>query len=140
MKLEDQVANLKLAKELKENGYPQEGLWWWVEFAKSTDLLSTRSREEAMVYGNLRRKLPYAVAPTVAELGERLPKNTDFAKYEVGGMGGGILLFSCSYNDENVGKRVTADTEADCRAKIWLYLKKKGLLTKGGEITHDYKT
>lgn len=31
MKIENQVISLELSKELKENGYPQEGHWWWVE-------------------------------------------------------------------------------------------------------------
>ena len=31
MKLEDQVASLELSRKLKEAGYPQEGLFWWVD-------------------------------------------------------------------------------------------------------------
>lgn len=31
MKLEDQVVSLDLVKQLKEAGYPQDGLWWWVD-------------------------------------------------------------------------------------------------------------
>ena len=31
MKIENQVVSLELAKKLKEAGYPQEGVWWWVD-------------------------------------------------------------------------------------------------------------
>lgn len=35
MKFEDQQVNLELSKELKEAGYVQEGLWWWVDFEET---------------------------------------------------------------------------------------------------------
>ncbi|KKM76041.1 hypothetical protein LCGC14_1384210, partial [marine sediment metagenome] len=43
MKLESQLVSLELAKQLKEAGYKQKGLWWWV------DNELTKDREEDIV-------------------------------------------------------------------------------------------
>ncbi len=58
MKLEDiKCTNLELSKELKEAGYPQEGLWWWCKYSKNEWGINHR----LVGFNNI-------VAPTVAEL------------------------------------------------------------------------
>ena len=71
MKLESQVVNLELSKQLKEAGYPQEGLWWW----HLSNVVESGFELGLQNYSPETHEVkPYFVAPTVAELGERLPK------------------------------------------------------------------
>ena len=139
MKLEIQQVNLDLSKQLKEAGYPQEGLWWWTEWSTGTvdtDISicadSELLRVDGTEYGQFMR---ICIAPTVAELGERLPRYIEL-KVIAGQTQTHYLYTTKSFNNEwgvfyamNNGRtrhhREYADTEADCRAKMWLYLKKR---------------
>ena len=120
--------SLELAKELKEAGYKQEGLWWYVSVRKGEPELYQESPlgliEATTSYAYKR----IAVAPTVTELGEALSVNSKIR---------GILNYS---KDGNLwrclfGKQMPEHTyatfeltEADARAKRLLYLKKENLL------------
>ena len=132
MKLENQVVSLELAKELKENGYVQEGLWWWLNFGENS---VTGERENWRLEYDadyFHEKFDnWCVAPTVAELGERLPFGSSSGRtdYELGQE----KAFFCDWKKEAELKGEPdiiffADTEANARAKMWLYLKKKGKL------------
>ena len=76
MKLETQVVNLDLSKQLKEAGYKQEGLWWWRLYPSKEYGLASRRGDLAWLQSHSRtenwKDIDY-VAPTVAELGEVLP-------------------------------------------------------------------
>ncbi len=137
--IEKQAVSLDLAKELKANGYPCDGVFRWVNihdkwtiwYYKEHYLHLEMERERA-----LRDEEPeYCVAPTVAELGERLPALLD----EEGGHWHLKLIKRCNtavpwlirYNcceSDNDLKIIETDTEANARAKMWLYLKKENLL------------
>ena len=116
MKLENQVVSLELAKELKSTGYKQDGLWWWGETSHKLKYLMQDF--ESMSKNNK------VTAPTVAELGEYLGKGnlTDYNTSNVVCSG----WFECYHH--TLDKPITADTEANARAKMWLYLKKENLL------------
>ncbi len=120
--IEKQVTNLELSKQLKKAGYEQEGLWMW---AKQYDVYNNHIGDA--VTRNTRRIVGIATAPTVAELGERLPiiVNKNGAKYFLK-----ITLKSIVYESAKTDWifKATADTEANARAKMWLYLKREGLL------------
>ncbi len=131
MKLGQQVVLLELSKELKEAGYKQEGLFWWVvnTFFSDEDkpLKYYLSREE--------KGFDSIVAPTVAELGEALPspvttyhKNSD-TKYRVA-IDVSLAKYIWTGIGDNTYKPINfyADTEANVRALMWLYLKKENLL------------
>ena len=142
MKLEEQVVSLELAKELKENGYPQEeGLWWWVWDKKDYNRLEWEWKISAYnipSFANMdeirKENKNSFVAPTVAELGERLPDYFHsirdkgcFPNKWIAEMikEAGSVLMDRKFID-TVSK--SANTEANARAKCWLYLKKEGLL------------
>lgn len=125
--IEKQVVSRELSEELKKAGYPQEGAWWWVRpdakdnVGKSEWDLLLQNKSGYVGYKN--RILAVAerfVAPTVAELGERLKKHPspeyclDAKKW---------LWFATISNDD-----IDDNTEANARAKMWLYLNEKGLL------------
>lgn len=138
MKIKDICVSLELAKELKEAGYPQESLffysktkyngktWNW-ELKASADSNFRQFvtiTEPTKIVGKDNTAIS---APTVAELGEAL------LKLKV--LDGICFLhpkekWSFIYiNSEGDDVEVFADTEANARAKMWLYLKKEGLLT-----------
>ena len=112
MKLEQQVVSLELSKQLKEAGYKQEGLHWWVQIATwKLYHEDERVKEDSNV-----------VAPTVAELGNILSDG-------LAGSHLGLRKWYCSYttisDKEDPIVETTGKTEADARAKMWLYLKKE---------------
>ena len=108
MKLKEQVVNLDPSKQLKEAGYPQEGLWWWCKNGEHKWDLEIGKHPHSECY----------VAPTVAELGKGLPHNYPSMRNNYQG--------ECvCYDYERKCQDQFADTEANARAKMWLYLKKK---------------
>lgn len=137
LSLLDQVVSLKLAKKLKKLGYPQEGLFVWVDWPESyktahDNLPMVWSMAQYEDYaGPLTRLL--CVAPTVAELGEILAEeslgnrfNSYFLEYSA------IDVFEISleqiidpYGRDDEQKyihSVVESKEADARAKMLIWL------------------
>ena len=114
------VTSLELSKKLKEAGYKQEGVWWWVWAADNGWLLwSFRTHST-----DIKQSMTHFVAPTVTELGERLPETfTTYRKGKSWFMGRII-----GSDLRKVPIAVAMDTEANARAKMWLYLKEKELI------------
>ena len=123
MTIEKQVVSLKLAKELKANNYEQEGIWWWIRYldGKEQEHWEVTSKTSGLLIS----QAPSFVAPTVSELGERLPDSCVSGKTDDGEW--------CCYQDFMQTKKphsnpMYASTEVNARAKMWLYLKKEDLL------------
>lgn len=127
MKLENQVVSLERAKELRGNGYKQEGLFWYV--VKESSL--TKKPVGSLWYWKEKgfSGQEICVAPTVAELGEALPdmiENTGYKCYLR------ILkkknFYYVNYLADNSRFPLHRETDnilATALAKMWLYLKKK---------------
>lgn len=122
MKLKQQVVSLELAQEMKELGAPQESLFKW--FYIDSPSMEANSKVEIGYTGY---DFPSETsetfsAYTVAELGEMLPKDTAYQTTFTPKAG---VLFN------ELPPKVLpqiADTEADARAKMWIYLKENGLI------------
>lgn len=117
MKLENQVISLEIAKRLKELNVNQfQSYFQWVidEYPiKGRSYISNNGDEIEL--GNDR-----VDAFTVAELGEMLPRKYQTEHYNNGD-------WYCSNQD---GKRYCyADTEADARGKMLIYLLENKLIT-----------
>lgn len=113
MKLEQQVVSLELAKKLKGLGVKQDSLLWWTSDKQVVDT-NTANLKDTREIG----RVLYA-AFTVAELGEML-KTTDYELPQFDGdewSAGPYFLGACK-----------ADTEADARAKILIYLLENKLI------------
>jgi hypothetical protein len=122
MKVEEQVCSLELAKKLKELGVGQNGLYVWVDNNHAGWEVELETETVLPVYPS-----GYCVAFTVAELGELLPLCVETDPGTDG-------LLRCYKLDEawQVGyfdmenneyvDAVEADTEADARAKMLIYL------------------
>lgn len=134
--MKHQQVSLELSKQLKEAGYKQEGLFWWVGH-KWTKKLGGKLYYEIHYQDDIECQdhgQGLAVAPTVAELGERLPQyiknrgymltivKDDNNKWWIGYPNHkGIGVSDIKWKFEEVKL-------ADALAKMWLYLKKEGLL------------
>lgn len=129
MKLEKQVVSLELAKKLKELGFEQESLFDWVEIDDNDWLLMGRVKN---LFDKQDEETKNSVisAFTVSELGEMLPIINNFSpvtsKLD--------KSFQCGYLDNDGGETITkfeiqeADTEANVRAKMIIYLKENNLI------------
>lgn len=153
MNIEQQVTSLELAKQLKEAGYPQDEslfMWDW-EGKLRVGINGVNTPHYKTAYPDtLKIETDECfAAPTVAELGEKLPR-TLYLDDEVRGKGAyEIYLFWpdrggdwwLTYEKEEDFRRVFLldgsnaqeihikdKNEANARAKMWLYLKKENLL------------
>lgn len=136
MKLEKQVCSYKYAKKLKELGIEQDSYWWWVAIGNDPRLI------ESYEYQNFKdkRDTDYS-AFTAVELGELLPhsinikfKNGKPRKYNhhwrswrAGNKSWWNIAYSACNSYESLFQK--ADTEADARAKMLIYLLEQGIIT-----------
>lgn len=142
MKLENQVCNLKLSKQLKDLGVKQESLFWWWEKVlgsghpstpyKQTNEYSLKcaksfhwSTHDIITYGTHPFNNSYS-AFTVAELGKAIAKNAKGWETIKGVTIGGDL-YMCFYDGREEFGYFYGKTEAICRAKMLIYLIENGL-------------
>lgn len=113
MKFENQVVNLDIAKRLKELGVKQESLWYWYKW-----------RNESWMIGDDQKWLgtdwEHVSAFTVAELGELLPQGCyDYIQKRAAQKYGKWIAKYWAIKEMY---QLLADTEADCRGKMLIYL------------------
>lgn len=136
MKLEQQVCSLELAKKLKELGVKQDSLFYWTQRAIEYNGHAPTEWKIQTYKGHDNDMYPFISAFTVAELGELMPywlyikghpqiccyaqgktiQAVDLEKHEICEYKGNLLEWK-------------ADTEADARAKILVYLLENKLIT-----------
>ncbi|KKK75339.1 hypothetical protein LCGC14_2874670, partial [marine sediment metagenome] len=104
MEISKQACSLSLSKQLKEAGYKQEGIWWWVRGLDNPCSEIRQPREiiqlclEEQISLDFSKVLEKCVAPTVAELGERLPNRckTRWFTEQVSGLSSWVIrLWDC---------------------------------------------
>ena len=121
MKLENQVVSLEYAKKLKEFGVKQESLFYW---SLGDDRNTYEVKYQSYVSEVNEAPVGYYSAFTVAELGEMLP---------AGALGVYLNIFKNVDKGWLVGygleKTIEADTEADARAKMLIYLLENKIIT-----------
>jgi len=134
MELKNQVCSLELAKRLKELGIPQISQFVWLEDQSAHD--TTTGESVIRLYwktdtsavneggGDISQQdfslLKKWSAFTVAELGELIPRKVERP-------GGNTT--DGTYNFYTGKEVVEADTEADARAKMLIYLIENKLIT-----------
>lgn len=130
MKLEQQVCSLDLAKRLKELGVRQESAFYWEQHW-------TEERGVMAVYLVQKKRyntadctgVKYFSAFTVAELGEMLPSFG--SSFRDGGQwhcANAVLEIEHPSDLKEGELHFQADTEADARAKMFIYLIEKGMV------------
>ena len=115
---------IELAKKMKELSAPQESLFWWGGFGKWDGgiFIKTKLGIRFGKYGD--GFDPECPAYTVAELGEMLPDDCSFVK---GHNAYNEPIWAADSEYFDIGHE--ANTEADARAAMWIYLKENNLLT-----------
>lgn len=158
MKIEDQVCSLEIANRLKELGVKQKSIFYWhnlndTYFVAQTDIgEDLKSIKEKIVSSDYKDDRFLVSAFTVAELGEMLPKRLKH-HWKVGSMykfkkGTYVdLRISCNertkewivnyYGDTGFDSEIKdiyfygeiADTEANARGKMLIYLLENNLIS-----------
>ena len=136
MKLEQQCVSLELAKKMKELGFEQESLFWWTK--NRAGLKPYVEYEKFIDKRTVHHKYLDCSAYTVAELGEMLPysirsnlgieEELFFTVHRCVGGRGWNLTYENAYDKTFERMPVWADTEADARAKMLIYLKENNLI------------
>jgi len=119
MKLEQQVTNLELSKKLKELGVEQESLFYWMT-GHNNPVEKPQFGFQEMLDKDL-----ICSAFTVAELGEELKNWLLYNFYSMPNI--------CDEGwevDSRLVENLLADTEANARAKMLIYLKENKLWLK----------
>jgi hypothetical protein len=135
MTLEQQVCSLELAQKLKELGVKQESLFHW---SRGDDHGGLEVRYRQYVSDKDGEPVEHCSAFTVAELGQILPERENIVTMFLGN-GSCQIAFQESLQLEMgemqssrwgaAGQCILADTEADARAKMLIYLLENKLLT-----------
>ena len=131
MKLEQQVCSLELAKKLKTLGVKQESFWYWDfydtdKIINHCDWLNWTAESQRDSTWREMALAKTASAFTVAELGEMLPEEEYVSVRQCETWYG---LKSGEPNSQEFFKELAqADTEADARAKMLIYLLENNLI------------
>lgn len=141
MDIEQQVPTLELCRKLEELGYPQEGLFWWSGDDRSWSISGSVSGFGAAIEGSsyVYESKEICLAPTVAELGEWLPTNTQVKlNWRQGHAIATRNILKFGNNIENEGNMTIVErTEANARAKMLIWLAENKYVdfsrTKGGK-------
>jgi len=125
MTLEQQVVSLDLAKRLKELGVKQESLFWW-----RSPLAHYGYPDWSLSDGELGHGSESYSAFTVAELGEMLPEGYLSGRIFLDGEQENVMCARFSSPEFEVwnDSMQFANTEADARAKMLIYLLENKLI------------
>lgn len=136
MKLDQQVTSFALSKRLKELGVKQESLFfWWKLMAIDDDYILIEPSLHNRTLQSYRDAYPTAdviSAFTVAELGEMLPAECDSGKCIEGTLAhskGKWVAGLLNDSGDKMEYKSYADTEANARANMLIYLIENKLIT-----------
>ena len=128
------VSSLELSRRLKELGVKQESQFYLVrEIGKKAILVQAKKNWPINLtksrYGtNESRYDDIFSAFLVSELGEMLPTRYASHRFKLGGELRGQISWLCYARGKTEDPCVDADTEADARAKILIYLIEQGIV------------
>lgn len=114
MNLNQQITSLEISKRLKELGVKQESLFWWSYYPHLDKLWL--EHVDGMRMSNMNIS-----AFTVAELGEMLKKGTYVHTF--------FHSLEVQVHEDDRVSVFSADTEADARGKMLIYLLENKFIT-----------
>lgn len=116
------TVNLELSKSLKEVGYEQEPMaayWYQSKLARGEWQYSINLFPGKQIDWDGYKEDQFFASPTADEILEKLPRQMEVKK-------SGVLEFP--YWVKVGDDEMTGESLADAAAKMWLYLRKEGLL------------
>jgi len=127
-KLEDVCVKLELAKKLKEAGYPQESLFYWVDTDDDGDITLHLEDEWSTVSGewgdgSSLKEHQHFSAPTASELAENIGEHILWFRAMGRTLKNGWYIVVDSIEET----QVYGDSLADVLANLWLWLKEEKL-------------
>ena len=131
MNIEQKVTSLELSKQLKEAGFPQEGLFAWYETPREKTMSCLRTPYLVLINDtdtdgfNYYKEFVVAIAPLPCELGEVLPSDAYDESVLLWKIGN---IYYCSCQGDETIPTFESDKLADAMSKMYLYLKKEGLI------------
>ena len=120
MKIEHQVSNRELSKELRDLGVPQESYFSWEQHWSQRWKLYPDGKHWWLNFSE-----KHISAYTTSELGEIINEKLGVTRTHHWKTFLGVKWFG---SWSTVGEVVEADTEANCRAKLLIYLIKNNLI------------
>lgn len=129
MEKEKHVCAVKYAKELKELGYPQDdSSWYWVRFGDNPFEIFSQEFLDSFQEKDWSCVKEHYAAPTVGELGERLPRGF----YTMKDAKGDFSWFCTEETvcDATTDNQLWADSEVNARVKMYIYLIKNKIIKK----------
>lgn len=132
--MEKQVCRFELSKQLKELRVKQESAFYWIERLSGYFLVSAKELGDCSLQGAVNYCCGDVIgiysAFTVAELGEMLPVHATLSNGKIHWLRIHKTLegWVVGYFDNTMPLQFVADTEADARAKMLIYLIKEGLV------------
>jgi len=138
VKIEDQVVSQEIGQKMEKLGFKQESLFHWYSFLDCLKELVIRVDIHPPDWSVAKDVKKLCSAYTVAELGEILPDSIGYYKSEGNRKGGNLwrvavdtarLIYANTGKAGNPYNPVSlyANTEANARGKMAIYLKEKGL-------------
>ena len=125
MKLEQQVINIELSKRLNELGINKPSLFYW-KYTQGRGNDSIQYTEGNIPEDNI--YCEWYSAYTVAELGQMLPKEESIVTMIFTNSRCQMAMLGYEWKDKSIGQSIEADTEADARAKMLIYLLENNLI------------
>jgi len=121
--VEPNVISIRMAMQLRSVDYPQGEMYWYYIFQLEIGMWELKSWKELATMNTDNSEI--MAAPTPGELGEQLPVGFKSCKR------GEKDWLAWYYNYEHlstISQEWEAETEADVRAKAWIWLNQKNLL------------
>lgn len=131
--IEKHVVSLELSKKLKELGFPQESLYWWVSTDGENWSVSNEMWRAVGSFPPEQESYPfYCSAYLASELGELLPEYTD--TWKLGNLDKERAgQYCCSYKNIDICEEFIEAKEVDARARMLIWLVENGHLKVKGD-------
>jgi len=125
MTLENQLTSLELSENLRDLHVTQKSAFHWVLSKKGWNIHFGRTAKQILQMRLVGNEVISAF--TVAELGEMLKKSDYYLPYT----NEDWTVWECRVGNTEDGEKqyIQAKTEADCRAKMLIYLLENKLIT-----------
>ena len=120
--MKEYCVDLEIAKELKENGFPQKTEYYWNLYQGKFQLLNPSYAEDEWMF----KEVDYS-APTTDEILKELPAKLNKKELQLIKGSKDSFMVIYEYGTENLPGQLDKKP-CNALAKMWLYLKKEGYI------------
>ena len=122
------TTSLEVSKRLKESGYPQESVFYWVVNSVIPSDTQIKLKKDCGSWKHSKKiqdsgAIKYYSAPTASELLEKLPKDSHLALFRTISGGWGVNI------DNTEQTALYGGTPQDALAELYIHLIKEKIIT-----------